>query len=153
MFDIGWHEVFLIALITIIVVGPKELPGVLRTVTLWIRKVRMMAREFQDGMEDLARESELDDLRREIEDSATGDLEEHIEKTIDPSGEMGDSVREIGGALEKDPITAEPADEARPKPQTAAAKPAKPDKPAETEAPAPNDIPAPKEKEKAGGAG
>ena len=113
MFDIGWQELFLIALITIIVVGPKELPGVLRTVTLWIRKVRSMAREFQDGMEDLARESELDDLRREIEDSATGDLEEHIEKHIDPTGEMGEAVREIGGELEADPLSPEPTAEKR----------------------------------------
>ena len=105
MFDIGWQELFLIALITIIVVGPKELPGVIRTVTLWIRKVRSMAREFQDGMEDLARETELDDLKREIEESATGDLKEHIENTIDPTGEMGEAVREIGSELETDPLS------------------------------------------------
>ena len=105
MFDIGWQELFLIALITIIVVGPKELPGVIRTVTIWIRKVRTMAREFQDGMEDLARETELDDLKREIEESATGDLQEHIENTIDPTGEMGEAVREIGSELETDPLS------------------------------------------------
>ena len=115
MFDIGWQELFLIALITIIVVGPKELPGVLRTVTLWIRKVRSMAREFQDGMEDLARETELDDLKREIEDSATGNLEDHIENTIDPTGEMGEAVREIGSELETDPLSPDRAAEKRSK--------------------------------------
>ena len=100
MFDIGWQELFLVALITIIVVGPKELPRVLRTVTLWIRKVRSMAREFQDGIDDLAREADLDDLRKEIEKGAGIDIEGEIERTIDPSGEMKEAVEEIGGTLE-----------------------------------------------------
>ena len=99
MFDIGWPELFVIALITIIVVGPKELPRVLRTVTLWIRKVRAMARDFQDGIDDLAREADLDDMRKEIEGSADLDLDDDIGKTIDPGGELAASVREIEDAL------------------------------------------------------
>lgn len=100
MFDIGWQELFLVALITIIVVGPKELPRVLRTVTLWIRKVRSMAREFQDGIDDLAREADLEDLRKDIEKGAGVDFGDEIERTIDPSGEMKEAIEEIGGALE-----------------------------------------------------
>ena len=100
MFDIGWQELFLVALVTIIVVGPKEIPRVLRTVTLWIRKVRSMAREFQDGIDDLAREADLDDLRQEITKTGNVDLDGEIGRSIDPSGEMQDTVREIGGALE-----------------------------------------------------
>lgn len=116
MFDIGWQELFLVALITIIVVGPKELPRVLRTVTLWIRKVRSMAREFQDGIDDLAREADLDDLRKEIEKGGGIDLEDEIERTIDPSGEMKDAVEGIGGTLED-------AKEAIDEPKIAADKP------------------------------
>ncbi len=100
MFDIGWQELFLVALITIIVVGPKELPRVIRTVTLWIRKVRSMAREFQDGIDDLAREADLDDLRKEIETGGGMDLEDEISRTIDPSGELRDVATDIGGALD-----------------------------------------------------
>lgn len=100
MFDIGWQELFLVALITIIVIGPKELPRVLRTVTLWIRKVRSMAREFQDGIDDLAREADLEDLRKDIEKGAGVDFGDEIERTIDPSGEMREAVEEIGGAVE-----------------------------------------------------
>ena len=57
MLDVGWQELFLIAVITIIVVGPKEIPRVLRTVTLWVRKVKDMAREFQTSIDDIAREA------------------------------------------------------------------------------------------------
>lgn len=103
MFDIGWPELFIVALITIIVVGPKELPRVLRTVTLWIRKMRAMARDFQDGIDDLAREADLDDMRQQIEGSAELDLEDDFEKSIDPTGELAESVREIDNALEEAP--------------------------------------------------
>ena len=64
--DIGWQELFLIALVTILVVGPKEIPRVLRTVSLWAQKIRGMAREFQSGIDDLAREADLDDFRKEL---------------------------------------------------------------------------------------
>jgi sec-independent protein translocase protein TatB len=105
MFDIGWPELFIVALITIIVVGPKELPRVLRTVTLWIRKIRAMARDFQDGIDDLAREADLDDMRKQIEGSADLDLDDEFEKSIDPGGELAESVREIDGALDAPPDT------------------------------------------------
>lgn len=114
MFDIGWQELFLVALVTIIVVGPKELPRVLRTVTLWVRKVRGMAREFQDGLDELAREADIDELRRDIEQSATGDLEGEIKETIDPGGELEDSIQEIGGAIKDDPLADEPDEATKP---------------------------------------
>jgi sec-independent protein translocase protein TatB len=87
MFDIGWTEMAVIALVVIIFIGPKELPGVLRTLGQWVSKARAMAREFQDGLEDMARETGLDEAKREIE-SATGDIGGAIEKSIDPGAEL-----------------------------------------------------------------
>ncbi len=87
MFDIGWTEMAVIALVVIIFIGPKELPGVLRTLGQWVSKARAMAREFQDGLEDMARETGLDEAKREIE-SATGDIGGMIEKSIDPDAEL-----------------------------------------------------------------
>ncbi len=87
MFDIGWTEMAVIALVVIIFIGPKELPGVLRTLGQWVSKARAMAREFQDGLEDMARESGIDEVKREIE-SATGDVGGMIEKSIDPGAEL-----------------------------------------------------------------
>ena len=87
MFDIGWTEMAVIALVVIIFIGPKELPGMLRTLGKWVSKARAMAREFQDGLEDMARETGLDEARREIE-TATGDIGGMIEKSIDPDAEL-----------------------------------------------------------------
>ena len=87
MFDIGWTEMAVIALVVIIFIGPKELPGVLRTLGQWVSKARAMAREFQDGLEDMARETGLDEVKREIETS-TGNIGGMIEKSIDPDAEL-----------------------------------------------------------------
>ena len=95
MFDIGWQELFLIGLITILVVGPREIPRVLRTVVAAVRKVRGLANDFQRGIDELARETELDEIRRDIEKGATLDLERELEETIDPKGEMSEAVEEL----------------------------------------------------------
>ena len=95
MFDIGWQELFLIGLITILVVGPREIPRVLRTVVAAVRKVRGLANDFQRGIDELARETELDEIRRDLEKSATLDVEHELEDTIDPKGEMSEAVKEL----------------------------------------------------------
>lgn len=99
MFDIGWQELFIVGLVAIIVVGPKELPRVLRTVTLWIRKIRGMARDFQDGIDELAREADLDDMRKEIEDATNADFKDEINTIADPAREIEESVRDISSSI------------------------------------------------------
>ena len=119
MFDIGWQELFIIGLVAIIVIGPKELPRVLRTVTLGIRKVRGMARDFQDGLEELAREADLQDLRKEIEEGVGGELQKDIESIGDPTRDVEESVREIGKALDEPEtprISSKPAEKPAAKP-------------------------------------
>ena len=95
MLDIGWQELFIVAVIAIVVIGPKELPRAVKTVAQLLRKARGMAREFQDGIDDLVREAELDDLKKEITDGSPTSIAKHIENTIDPSGDLKDAVREI----------------------------------------------------------
>ncbi len=102
MFDIGWQELFLVALVTIIVVGPKELPRVLRAVTLGIRRLRNMASEFQNSLDELARETEIQEIRRDLEKASDFDIERELEDTVDPTGEVTGSIRKLGDALEKD---------------------------------------------------
>ena len=101
MFDIGWQELFLIGLITILVVGPREIPRVLRTVVAAVRKVRGLANDFQRGIDELARETELDEIRKDLEKSATLDLERQLEETIDPKGEMSEAVEELQAELKE----------------------------------------------------
>ena len=99
MFDIGWQELFLIGLVTILVVGPKEIPRVLRTVVAAVRKVRGLANDFQRGIDELARETELDQIRQDLEKNAKLELERELEVSIDPTGGMSESVKELQAQL------------------------------------------------------
>ena len=66
MLDIGFPEFLLISFVLLIVVGPKDLPKVLRSITTFIRKIKLMASQFHSGIDDLANESEISDLRKEV---------------------------------------------------------------------------------------
>jgi len=88
MFDIGWQELFIVAVLALIVVGPKDLPRTLRTVTQLVRKARGMAREFQSGLDEVIRESELDDIKKEVRKTASLDLEKEVRETVDPTGSL-----------------------------------------------------------------
>ena len=68
MFDIGWSELVVIAVVALIAIGPKELPGVLRTVGQWMTKVRRMAAEFQGQFNEAMREAEMADLKKSFDD-------------------------------------------------------------------------------------
>jgi sec-independent protein translocase protein TatB len=75
MFDIGWSELALIAVVALVAIGPKELPGVLRTVGQWVGKVRRMASEFQGQFQEAMREAEMADLKKsfdEVREAASG---------------------------------------------------------------------------------
>jgi sec-independent protein translocase protein TatB len=89
VFDIGWSEMAVVLLVALVVIGPKDLPRVARTLGKWVTKGRAMAREFQSALEDMAREAELDKVKSEIEKAGRTDLGTTIENTIDPTGELG----------------------------------------------------------------
>src|SRR5947199_206202 len=71
MFDVGWSELLLIGIVALIAIGPKELPGALRTLGQWMGKVRRMASEFQSQFHEAMREAELADLKKEVDEMAT----------------------------------------------------------------------------------
>jgi sec-independent protein translocase protein TatB len=68
MFDIGWSEFVVIAVVALIAIGPKELPGVLRMVGQWVAKARKMAAEFQGQFNEAMREAEMADLKKTFDD-------------------------------------------------------------------------------------
>ncbi len=76
MLDIGMVEMLVIGAVALIVVGPKELPRLVRTVGQWVGRARSLARDFQRGMEDAARSADMDDLRK------VGDLKGEIEADV-----------------------------------------------------------------------
>jgi sec-independent protein translocase protein TatB len=70
MFDIGWSELLLIGIVALIAIGPKELPGALRTLGQWMAKIRRMAAEFQGQFQEAMREAEIDQLKKDMDDMA-----------------------------------------------------------------------------------
>ncbi len=102
MFDISWSELLIIGIVALIVIGPKELPGALRTLGQWMSKIRRMASEFQGQFQDAMREAELAELKKEMDDMAAKatnygqfDPLEDVRRDIEKATELP-SVDEIG---------------------------------------------------------
>jgi sec-independent protein translocase protein TatB len=68
MFDIGWSEFVLIGIVALIAIGPKELPGALRSLGHWMGKLRRMASEFQGQFQEAMREAEMADLKKQVDE-------------------------------------------------------------------------------------
>ena len=96
MFDIGGWEFLVIVVVAIIVIGPKDLPATIRTVTGWARKARSLAREFRSGLDEVAREMNLDEVGNEISASVSldgienplDDIKHEIKDAVDPTDEI-----------------------------------------------------------------
>lgn len=93
MLDFSWSELALIGVVALVVIGPKDLPKALRTVGIWVRKARTISREFQSSVEQMMREAELDEVKKQIESVAAVDIDKEFEKTVDPTGELAESLK------------------------------------------------------------
>ena len=92
MFDFAWSELALIGVVALVVIGPKDLPRVMKNVAFWVRKARSIAREFQNSLEDMVRDAELDDVKRDLDAATRFNFDEEMSKTIDPHGEIKQSL-------------------------------------------------------------
>jgi sec-independent protein translocase protein TatB len=92
MFDIGWPELFLIAVVALIVIGPKDMPRAMRTLAKGLGKLRALSREFQSGVADMMREAELDEIRRKVDEAGRMDVKEHVSRMVDPDGRLRDDL-------------------------------------------------------------
>ena len=99
MLDIGGWEFLIVAFVLLMVVGPKELPKMLRGFTRALRQIRQMASEFTRGMEDLASENELGEIKNTIADVKSGNLVGIADK-IDPGGALKESVTDLKSSAE-----------------------------------------------------
>jgi sec-independent protein translocase protein TatB len=98
MFDIGWSELVVIAVVALIAIGPKELPGVLRMIGQWMGKIRKMASEFQGQFNEAMREADMADLKKsfdEVRDAASGLTSNNL---------MTSLTRDVGEAMKIDNI-------------------------------------------------
>jgi sec-independent protein translocase protein TatB len=99
MFDISWGKLVIIGVIALLVIGPKELPSVLRMLGQWMGKMRRMASEFQGQFQEAMREAEMADLKKQFDDTTSS-----FTSAIDPSGLKTDIEKMIN-----DPLSAEPS--------------------------------------------
>ena len=88
MFDIGWTEITVILVIAIIVIGPKDLPKVLRTVGQWVAKAKAMTRDFRGHVDEMIRETEIDEVKKQIDSIDKFDANSALENTIDAEGDI-----------------------------------------------------------------
>jgi sec-independent protein translocase protein TatB len=93
MLDFSWSELALIGVVALVVIGPKDLPKALRTAGVWVRKARTISREFQSSVEQMMRESELDEVKKQIEGVSSLNIAKKIEKVVDPSGDLAEALK------------------------------------------------------------
>jgi sec-independent protein translocase protein TatB len=116
MFDLGWGELLVVGAVALVVLGPKELPNALRTITNLTKSARRLAGEFQSGINEIVREAELEDARKAAQSMTKGSISKAIEKAVDPTGEMKSTV----SSLEKDVKQISPVGPIPPAPPMAA---------------------------------
>lgn len=93
MFGIDSPELLVIAVVALVVIGPKELPGLLRTWGKWMAQMRGMASEFRGHVDEMIRQSELDEVKKSLDGSlgGTGGLDL---KSLDPTQQIKQHIQE-----------------------------------------------------------
>jgi len=88
MLDFAWSELGLIALVSVLVLGPKQLPETMRTMAKVMRKVKNLGSEFQGHVNEMVREAELDDVRKQVQQLSQTNITKELSKVVDPTGEL-----------------------------------------------------------------
>ena len=89
MFGIDSPELLVIAIVALVVIGPKELPGMLRSWGKWMAQMRGMAAEFRGHVDEMVRQSELDDVKKQLESTSGLDLQ-----SLDPTKQIKSAIQE-----------------------------------------------------------
>ena len=127
MFDISWTEFLLIGIVALIVIGPKELPAVMRSLGQWTRKIRSLAADFQNQFHEAMREAEMADLKKQVDDMASDiksyDPLKDVRTDVEAIGkDLDESVKSPDKAADKDAVKEEPKETAN-MPESAAPAP------------------------------
>ncbi|MDX8440753.1 Sec-independent protein translocase protein TatB [Mesorhizobium australafricanum] len=119
MFEVGWSELLVIAVVMIVVVGPKDLPNMLRTFGRTAAKLRAMAGDFQKQFNDALKEAELDDVKSSIDSLRGLNPLNEVRKQLNPFEQAAADVRSGVDAMMKPKPAADPAAPAASTPQAA----------------------------------
>src|SRR3546814_7917848 len=93
MFDIAWSELGVVAVVALVVIGPKDLPKVLCTMGQWTSKARSLARAFQSGLDDMVREAGLVELRKAANSVTDFSHENANKKPVHPAARMAEELK------------------------------------------------------------
>ena len=99
MFDLGWFELAVVGAVLLVVVGPKDLPRVLRTVGIWTGKARRMARDFQKALDQYAKEAEIDDVKKAVETPLKA--KKAVAAAVDPTGTLKKELEDTGREMQE----------------------------------------------------
>jgi sec-independent protein translocase protein TatB len=88
MFDFAWSEMAVIAAVALVLIGPKDLPVAIRSITGMIKKARRMAGEFQTHVDEMLREANLDEVKSTFNEIRNFDLKTEMERHVDPDGSL-----------------------------------------------------------------
>lgn len=91
--DIGWTEMMVVAVVLIVVVGPKDLPGMLRTFGRAMKQMRSMAGDFRKQFDEALKEAELDEVRKSVDDIRGLDPRRQMREAMKPMKDIGDDIR------------------------------------------------------------
>jgi len=92
MFDIGWTEIITIVILAVLVIGPRDLPKAMRAMAKMIGKAKHMMREFQSNVDDMIRDTELEEVKNSIQSARSFDVKSQITKAIDSDGSIEKSM-------------------------------------------------------------
>ncbi len=134
MFDIfSWQHIIILLGVALIVVGPKDLPRLMHMAGKWAGKARAMANEFRKSFDEMARQSELDELRKEIEDlkknnpisdltNSMNEVSASLNTAVEGAGQSVEATAPVEGAIEPRAGEFEVTDHAPPETTPAAEK-------------------------------
>jgi sec-independent protein translocase protein TatB len=108
MFDLGWSKLIIIAMLAIVVVGPKDLPALLRTIGKFVGQIRRQADEFRQQFNEAMKDTELDQIRKDVEDikrsavDSVRDIEASAADSVKPFEAAASDITDLGGAQSAD---------------------------------------------------
>ncbi|MEO1192537.1 MAG: Sec-independent protein translocase protein TatB [Pseudomonadota bacterium] len=95
MFDIGWSEMAVVVVIALLILGPKQLPQALKTVTSLTRQARRYAQEFRHGIDGIVRDAELQDARDALKTVRSANPSKVIQDLVDPTGDLNEDLQDL----------------------------------------------------------
>ena len=113
MFDIGWSEMMVVAMLALIIIGPKDLPRLMRSVAHWVRKAQSLAREFQSGLDDMVREADLEDAKKIVDTGRSLNVKKIVEDAVDPTGSVRKEAEDLRSTVAAKPAASPSADKSK----------------------------------------